>query len=70
MPDITDRLRHFQKVFKGPNFAKAYHDMGDEIGQAADEIERLRATLREIADSSNDPRAVREARAVLREAKI
>ena len=46
MTDIT-RLRHFQKVFKGPNFAKAYHDMGDEIGAAADEIEKLRAALKE-----------------------
>jgi hypothetical protein len=31
----------------------------------ADVIERLRKTLREIEDSSNDPRAVREARAAL-----
>jgi thioredoxin-like negative regulator of GroEL len=33
--------------------------------EAAAEIDRLRAALREIEDSSNDPRAVREARAVL-----
>ena len=36
-----------------------------QIKPLRDEIERLRAVLREIVDSSNDPRAVREARAAL-----
>ena len=59
--DIVERLRkqagwHIdnQKMVTGPL-----------LDEAADEIERLRKTLREIEDSSNDPRAVREARAAL-----
>jgi len=51
--DIVERLRkqagwHIdnQKMVTGPL-----------LDEAADEIERLRKTLREIEDSSNDPRA-------------
>ena len=60
--DIVERLRkqagwHIdnQKMVTGPL-----------LDEAAAEIDRLRKTLREIVDSSNDPRAVREARAALR----
>jgi len=65
MPDIVKRLRDLQTVFTGANLSKAYHRLGDEMSAAAAEIEKLRAALREIEDSSNDPRAVREARAAL-----
>ena len=51
MTDLVERLRAC---------------MSDSLEwEAADEIEKLRKTLREIEDSSNDPRAVREARAAL-----
>jgi len=55
MTDIVDRLR------EPPEGPGALYLMIE----AAAEIERLRKTLREIEDSSNDPRAVREARAAL-----
>ena len=53
MTDIVERLRAQTE----------WHV--EDANEAADEIERLRAALREIVDSSNDPRAVREARAAL-----
>ena len=62
MTDLVDRLR-----YKADELASSQHAYGDAVlyQEAADEIERLRKTLREIVDSSNDPRAVREARAAL-----
>ena len=54
MTDLVERLRD--------DWDEPFDALARE---AADEIERLRKTLREIEDSSNDPRAVREARAAL-----
>jgi alkylation response protein AidB-like acyl-CoA dehydrogenase len=63
MTDIVERLR--ERATSGDT--SWLPAMRQDCADAAVEIERLRAALREIEDSSNDPRAVREAHAALKD---
>jgi predicted nucleic acid-binding Zn-ribbon protein len=72
MTDLVERLRACMSDSLEWEAADEIERRRAEIGHlreiihaGVDEIERLRAALREIEDSSNDPRAVREARAAL-----
>ena len=62
-PDIVEQLRFMEKVAIGP--------FGATAGNAADEIERLRALVKDLADDEcdMDHRARVVARAALKDTK-